>query len=446
MSLKRIIAPMLAMIILLSVFSACNKQEPTEDTGFVPALDTQQTASFEILGMMGNFEALDAVVAEFQKYYPNVTINYSKLDYFTEMINTRIAADPTVGLFLSYRRYDVPEFKLVPQDYNQQFSQNRVTLDSTVDLANLDLDLSCISPETLEKCMINGKMAYLPLFYNVYGLMVNEDLFEREGLSVPTNEAEFYEVCDALVQKGYVPIQQQEWFLQRALFANYIWGQFADAENSETAYRAFRNGEVGSAEIMRPVFELFDTMMDKGYISTESFADYPDDYDSAILNFFEGDVPMLVVDSPTVSGMQKRESKSEAFKSNPFEYSFCYSPLAKDGFYAHKEIWYGISMNSNCANPELVAEFLRFLFRSESLNMLGEIKGMPSVALDSKDERFTELWNVNGITTYEWDFEGQGNITLDLFRLAIEKYAYGSYQAIDEAIAEMESVMAELKQ
>ena len=38
-----------------------------------------------------------------------------------------------------------------------------------------------------------------------------------------------------------------------------------------------------------------------------------------------------------VSGMKKRESKSETFSANPFEYEFLYAPLGDKGAYAYQQ-------------------------------------------------------------------------------------------------------------
>ena len=48
-----------------------------------------------------------------------------------------------------------------------------------------------------------------------------------------------------------------------------------------------------------------------------------------------------------VSGMKKRESKSETFSANPFEYEFLYAPLGDKGAYAYQQPWYGFSVNKD---------------------------------------------------------------------------------------------------
>lgn len=60
-------------------------------------------------------------------------------------------------------------------------------------------------------------------------------------------------------------------------------------------------------------------------------------YDGSIMAFFEGDVPFYVCNAECVSGMKKRESKSETFHAAPFEYEFLYAPLGDSGAYAYLE-------------------------------------------------------------------------------------------------------------
>ena len=57
------------------------------------------------------------------------------------------------------------------------------------------------------------------------------------------------------------------------------------------------------------------------------------------------DMPFYVCNAECVSGMKKRESKSETFSANPFEYEFLYAPLGDKGAYAYQQPWYGFSVN-----------------------------------------------------------------------------------------------------
>ena len=106
--------------------------------------------------------------------------------------------------------------------------------------------------------------------------------------------------------------------------------------------------------------------------------------DGSIMAFFEGDVPFYVCNAECVSGMKKRESKSETFHAAPFEYEFLYAPLGSSGAYAYLEPWYGFSVSKDSDEAELAVEFLRFV--STKARRDGGHQGLPSVAADSADK------------------------------------------------------------
>lgn len=136
----------------------------------------------------------------------------------------------------------------------------------------------------------------------------------------------------------------------------------------------------------------------KGYIDVSVNADYPsDNYDGAILKFFEGDVPFWVCDTEKVSGMKKRESKSETFSADPFEYEFLYAPMADDGVGESVEPWFGFAVSQNSDDYEYALEFLRFLAQEDQLNTLASVKGVPSATKNSSDARYEGIQNAENV-------------------------------------------------
>lgn len=136
----------------------------------------------------------------------------------------------------------------------------------------------------------------------------------------------------------------------------------------------------------------------KGYIDVSVNADYPsDNYDGAILKFFEGDVPFWVCDTEKVSGMKKRESKSETFSADPFEYEFLYAPMADDGVCEFVEPWFGFAVSQNSDDYEYALEFLRFLAQEDQLNTLASVKGVPSAIKNSSDARYEGIQNAENV-------------------------------------------------
>lgn len=211
---------------------------------------------------------------------------------------------------------------------------------------------------------------------------------------MPQTWPEFLNVLEALKQKGYTPIQGPN----NAIF-NLCYGMVMTQLNDDSALlTAVNSGDATGAAKLKTVFERMQTLCDKGYISQEVNATYPDNnYDGAILNFFEGNVPFWVCDTEKVSGMKKRESKSEAFSAAPFTYEFIFCPMGDNGVYDYIDPWYGFSVNKNSDVYDYAVEFLRFMARPDELNTLASVKGVPSIAKESSDTRYVGLSKVEKV-------------------------------------------------
>ena len=75
--MKKITAVLLAILML--GLTGCGKtadEKNNETTQFTPSLDTNTTVNIDIAGFMGNFEALDQLMNEFNEIYPNVVFSY----------------------------------------------------------------------------------------------------------------------------------------------------------------------------------------------------------------------------------------------------------------------------------------------------------------------------------------------------------------------------------
>lgn len=77
--MKKALSVLMAVLLVLGM-AACGKSESKAETagGFAPRLDTNQTATVQIAGFLGNYEALDQTINAFQEYYPNVTFYYDQ--------------------------------------------------------------------------------------------------------------------------------------------------------------------------------------------------------------------------------------------------------------------------------------------------------------------------------------------------------------------------------
>ena len=144
-----------------------------------------------------------------------------------------------------------------------------------------------------------------------------------------------------------------------------------------------------------------------------------------------------------VSGMKKRESKSETFSANPFEYEFLYAPLGDKGAYAYQQPWYGFSVNKDSEEKEIAVEFLRFMMQEKEIDEMASIKGLPSVAENGTDERYAGLRDAKYI---EASFINDGSVP-DSIRAALEQvcndFGAGVYGNANEAVQAFVELCAE---
>ena len=137
-------------------------------------------------------------------------------------------------------------------------------------------------------------------------------------------------------------------------------------------------------------------------------------------------MPFYVCNAECVSGMKKRESKSETFSANPFEYEFLYAPLGDKGAYAYQQPWYGFSVNKDSEEKEIAVEFLRFMMQEKET-----------------DERYAGLRDAKNI---EASFINDGSVP-DSIRAALEQvcndFGAGVYGNANEAVQTFVELCAE---
>ena len=424
---KRLAAGLIAALLLTATGCAAGSGKKQ---GFQPSLDTKKGVQLSVIGYFGNFEALDQVMNDFSASYPNVTFVYQQVSGTDEVA------------YLETNR----DVDLIMTSNDLLHKQDAVLPQYCVDLTEKKLDVDDIDPRMLQDFTIDGKQLSIPIGQNIYGLVVNTTLLEKEGLTVPQNLTEFLSALAVLKEKGYTPIQGPT----SKMYAEVTNGMiFSGLCEGQPLHEALVKGDMDAAEqAVLPAMELMDTLLQNGYTDPELNAAYPDDnYDGAILRFFEGDVPFWVCNTEKVSGMKKRESKSETFKEQPFSYSFIYAPVGENGQYVYQEPWFGFAANKTGKNVDYAVEFLRFLATQKESNKIADTKGVPSVAKVSTspavyvkvlDEKLTANSCVN-----------KGEVTpamVSKWYACITQYAKGEYASAHEAVQDFLSVCsAEIK-
>lgn len=412
------IAAVTAVALTAGTFSGCADSGKQEEE-FSPKLDTQKKVSLEIAGSVGNFEALDAVVNNFNELYPNVSISYEQ--YNSSKLKEYMDSNRNVDIIMT------GDDQLRYPDFTDKY-----VFDYCADLSKEDINLSAVRDDMLKCYTIDGKLVSLPIAIKTSGMAVNETLLEKEGLSVPKNYSEFLDVLKALKDKGYTPIQGS--VLQ--VYSYVVYNAVLDLIGTDPDFKnQLDSGSEEAYNKLYPIFAKLGELIDNGYTDNTVNSEYPEDnYDGAILKFFEGNVPFWMCDTEKFSGMKKRESKSEAFSATPFEYSFRYVPLGDKGAYEYGEPWSGFSINKNSDEYEYAVEFIRFLATEEQINTIASVKGMPSVANNNTDERYGALKNDNNA---QLSYTNDGTVInhyKDYVASAANKLGTGEFKSTEDAV------------
>lgn len=390
-------------------FNGCKKDKQTSDyeISFKPRFDTSRTEEFIIVSDMKNFESLEAVISHFNRIYPNVNIIYERLDGYETMIEKRLINDPSVACFTS-------------------------TGPAGIDLRPFDFDTSAFG-KIIESTMNEGRLQGIPIGMDILGLMVNKTLLDKEGIKVPENKAEFRESCKVLVDKGYIPIQQNVVKGSRYMFTSFLYSEMLKLGNTQKLVEELTSGKKGCTEVLRPICSIVDEDFKLGYFSSAKTRVVEDEYEAAIMNFFKGDVPFLPVSSDTISGMRKRESKSSSFMESPFEYFFIYVPLGDDGIIATQNCWRSMCVSTYTDHMDMAVEFLRFLGTVDMLNRLARIKGIPSASKVQNDARFLSMNGAKGEYIYLWDREIPFRV-YNTIATRLGEFCDGRFSSIDQVL------------
>lgn len=365
-----LLALMMAMLLSLAACAAKEAAQPQEHAaGFTPRLDTKTDCVITVVGHYNNFEALEAEFNRFSQYYPNVEMTYLFMDGYSKsgsgILSTALQSTEAPDIFFTYPWMD-------------SWADGAEILAASENLADpaLGIDLSCIRGNLLTQDA-EGQIFSVPIYTTTYGMLVNEDIFAKEKIAVPTSYAELLSACEALKNAGYsdpiLACSKGSGDLLYPLFYPYFCGHI---QGNEKAIKEMNELKPEAGEYMRGALELASDFMGHGYLNLESCDALENNYDAVILRFFEGDIPMMLATGNTVSGTEKRQAKSEAFTAHPFVYSFHPVPSTEAGGYFVNTVSIGFGVNKNSNNLEMANEFMRFLVSSEELNLMAKAKRM----------------------------------------------------------------------
>ena len=374
------------LFLILNICSLTGCKKKINEDAFIPKLDTQTKCKIEIAGNYYNFEALEAEFDRFNEFYPNVELAYTYLDNYKKSISTALASTDAPDIFMTF------PWMLDKSNYESLF-------DYAENLSNQNL--SAFNQKLLYR-MSDGSIKMVPVFNSASGMLVNEDIFKKEGIEIPKNYKQLITVCKKLQDAGYKsPIMSH--YSESSIMASLIYPYFTkEVMGNKEAIKKLNELTPEAGQYMRPVLEWLEEFKSFGFINAEECKKIKNNYADVILRFFEGDVPMMLATSDVVSGTKKRESLSEAYSNKPFKYSFYAVPVMEEGGAVLSVPSIEFSVNKNSKNLEMANEFMRFLLRTEELNNIAKIKRLITCStVYSFDDVYASLKNTEHLYQLE---------------------------------------------
>ncbi len=194
--------------------------------------------------------------------FPNITLEVTKLpdDQYYTALKTKLASGECPDIILAQPKY--------------AGSNSVIGLAEAGYLEPLD-DLTCLSligESACESMSYNDSVYAVPSGITILGTYYNKDIFEKNGLSVPTNWEEFLACCETLKQAGIQPIvmgDKDMYVFQFGLYqiaANQIYAKNADYDTK------LRSGETKftDKDTWDKVLEMYGTLYENGYIDSSS--------------------------------------------------------------------------------------------------------------------------------------------------------------------------------
>lgn len=430
--MKKVLAILMCLLMAFTLEACTTPEQEVVDEGFKPSLDTNSEGKIVVAGSYNNFESLEAIFDDFNEYYPNIELSYVKIDDYNNQISVVLTGNDAPNI------YTANSWMNGRDNYAEVFNHAENLADES-----LGFNVDIFRPWLLNY-QEDGSLPMVPVFATTNGILINNNIFEKEGLEIPTTYSEFVAVCEAFKEKGYaspimgyIPSENKSSALFS--FSNTLF--YKTLSDSEDGVTKANNMDSSAGVYMKDALNIANDLVEKGYLNIEECKKMEDNYNQVILRFFEGDVPMMIASGDTVSGTAKRESQSEAFSANPFSYSFIAAPVSEDGAYLLDDPNLQFAVNKECENLDMTNEFMRFLLSTEEMNKIAAIKRMITTTKDlSYDSVFAPLSNIPSENILSSDGLGIKDDVTGQYRAAVYRAIIEKSMTIDEVISQFGSL------
>lgn len=271
---------LLALAVSATALYGCGSSSGSESAASASPAGETKSVTLKYASWMSKGEDKPTIEA-FTKANPSIKVEEEVIDgkQYSQMLQTRILSD------------DAPDVFLLPFDQYAKYAKEGHLLDLS---SESGMKLMIDNPSVDEAFKINGKR---------YGFMINsgtpinpiyynKKIFQKYGISVPTNEKEFLAVSQKLKDNNVEPLvfgAKDAWTLSGTLYAAMFRAYALPKTNSDIFY-SLAKGTVKPSEVIDYPLNFIAGLVEKGYISKASSTLT---YDQSVQYFADGKAAML---------------------------------------------------------------------------------------------------------------------------------------------------------
>lgn len=289
--MKKILAIVLAMVMLLSLAACASsttdtqpsadtsaEQTPAESTQTAPEAEAESSTSDEIIELdfwswLPTAAQYDALIGEFEKAYPNIKINYTRTEQVDFFEKLQVAMASGTGPDL----YGMPIGSMMEQ-YSKFSADMKATADEYWPGWENEINAGAV-----EQCVAeDGNMVGMPILtVGMTTLLYNKTLMDECGIDkVPTTYAELKDTAEKAKAHGYVCVAagaaddwiNSDWFIQ-------ISNEFEEGAVYEAAAGERKWTDQCFVDTMAAWQKLFtDGIFEDGALGVATYPDARDQY------------------------------------------------------------------------------------------------------------------------------------------------------------------------
>lgn len=360
---KKLLALIMASIMLLSLFTACNEppkitEEPTQSEQVPEDTSPTEKVALNYWSMWNENETQSEVlkdsITRFKADNSNVEVNVT---WVGRDIRNTIKSALDAGQKIDVIEYD-------PEYLTKNCQDNLLQLNDYIDKAypitgEKTIRERCIPVlfKWIEESSTDGGIYGVPSQPIVAAFFYNKDHFEKAGItSVPKTWEEFLGVCDSLKSAGYTPYTMDDAYMD--LLIGYYLGR-AKGQDWVKQLVADKTGEMWKDPAVLQMARDFDNMRVKGYLS-ENIAGTK--WPAGQQEVANGEVTMYLTGSWLPNEL--KDITGPDFRWGSF--SFPSVPNGIDSASAAVIGAQGFAISKNCTNPDAAFSLITYFNADET--------------------------------------------------------------------------------